>query len=228
MDPANNPEVSAKSPPNKKLFIGAIAVVGIVIVFIFVSILASGLNKKESSAPTQQQPSSNYQTEKSNNSNSNSARSTAPATPKEWKVYQNSEFSVNYPPDWMVEELKFPNGDLGTSIHPSSKLSSNPSFLVTSSSSSSSASLQIQKLYMGLGFKQKFISIDNIQATELSGTFPPNNQITSATKNVIQASHIYLNRGGTDYLLKYTYTELHIDKSLEEIFGKVISSFKFI
>ncbi|HSW47980.1 MAG TPA: PsbP-related protein [Candidatus Saccharimonadales bacterium] len=228
MDPVINSETPEKSPPNKKIVIGAAIFIAVVVVFVLITIISESMTTKNSvSQDLSKQPPKNPQQVIVGSPNQNSSPSNTPQTEK-WTTYKNSQFSIDYPADWHTQELIFPNGDIGTTFQPSAQSDATPSFdIIRSKTSSQSAISQKQQGYINLGFDKSYISIDNLQATKLTGPIPSRSKTNSTPVKAIQVNHIYFSRGD-DYLLKYAYSNVGIDQSLEATFTQMISSFKFI
>lgn len=215
----------APAPKNKKLFIAAIAVLGIVIVFILITVLISGGSSTEdeniSASPAEQSENSNQQ-----NSGRSSASPAASPTAAE-NTFSNSFFSINYPLDWEATELTLVGGESGVAIKPKSNQGSSNAIITISTKAKSSAdSIQKQQFYSRLGFKNSSITVDGTNAVKMSGTLPPKTASSSASTKFIQTSYISLEKGDQNYIFDYSYVNPNIDIQLENIFSKIIASFE--
>ena len=215
-------EEQVTKAPNKKVFFAAIAVLVIVILFALVSMASSVSRKPQNSVESSIQKN----VEKSEVSGSSPVPSAIVQIPAEWKTYQNSQFSMSYPPNWQIEELIFPNKETGTAFYPAVASAKSPSVLITGSIGTVNSIQEKQQDYKSLGFKSSNTLVDNMPAIKLSGAVP---ERTLADKglDVTEATHIYVKKGDTDYLLKYMYTDKVINTELESLFGKMIASFRF-
>ena len=225
MDPVS-PIEQTQAPiqaPNKKYVLLAFGVIAVIVLFVIITVITMTTAKKPVSPQTSTQPNKG----KSDNPKQNSLPSVSPGVVDNWKTYQNAEYSINYPQDWQVEELRFPNGDTGTSFRPAVKVLNNPSMLVINMKTASLSAIKEEQYYLSMGFGKSNILIDNQSALQLKGTIP---QVTSATvgKSVIHVQHIYLKQAEGEYLLKYTYVGSAIDPILESTFNKMIVLFQFV
>lgn len=219
MDPqTQQPEAPIHS--NKKVILLSLAAVGATIVLILISVLSISSGEKTSENNTQVLKPTDTQPKSSTGSAKQEAEA-APTPIDGWKTYKNSQYSFNYPPEWIVKTLSFPNGDLGTSIQPLEISATEPSVLIVGSQATPTVTAQKQKIYMDMGFKKSNLLIDNLQAVRLAGS------IKSASSSAgVQANHIYFTKGQTEYLLKYSYASSGINQALESLFGKIIESFR--
>ncbi len=225
MDTPTVPDLG-KPVPNKKVLIVFIAVVAIIIVFVVTAIISGASARKENSSQTQQ--IDNNSPSKSSANPVQSLPSTQPNKLESWQIYQNAQYSISYPPEWQVRELSFSNGSTGQSIKPVANLT-NVNFDITLESVSSvQATRQKQQDYINLGFKSSSMLIDGVSTTKLTGSLPPKPKSGSAPVTTLQSTYIFFERGDKGYFIDYSYTNSDIDLQLENTFGKIISSFKFV
>lgn len=206
--------------PNKKLFFFALAFFAVILLFVLISIFTPNSANQGSKSTTQNNL----------NTSTDSSPSSAPAKKMEGEAmlarYQNSLFSIMYPSDWKVEEVVFPNGEKGTSFYPKKAILKSPSMLIIESPGTANSMQQKQQNYKEIGFKSSNTLIDNNPAVKLSGTIPEQKE-SDKGQDIIEATHIFVRKGDTDYLLKYMYTDKGINKEFEELFTQMIASFKF-
>ena len=201
---------------NKKVILVAVGAVGVVLLFLFLAYLKVESDGKSNISTDSQQPEPEISSPV--DSDRNPTPTEASMHDNNLKTYQNAQYSINYPTDWIIEELSFPDGDTGVSVVPNTSSSVNPSLLIVESKPISSSSVkQKQQFYIDSGLTSSNYIIDNTQATRLRGTID----------NAIQLNNIYFSKGDSDYLLKYMYLGKGVDQSLEAIFIQMISSFKF-
>lgn len=221
----------APAPKNKRLFIAAIAVFGVVLVFVLITILtgSSSKNTQNITTGTRQQGAGNP-----NQQNVENSGQPLPSTSKpvdNWKTYQNANYIINYPPDWTIQELNLTGGTRGVNIKPVADLGniSNINFTVSVDTSSVVDKFkQKQEMYAQMGFKSSSILLDNTAATRLSGTIPQRSVKVPATAKILQTSYIYLAKGNNGYFLDYSYLSVNSDIQLENIFNKMLTSFKIL
>lgn len=220
------PQEQQPAPPhsNKKVILYALAAAGATILLLVVSALSLGSGEKDTPQNTQVPQSNNTESSEGVDPVKTEAGAIDPTPADGWKVHKGPDYSINYPPDWKIQILSFPNGDVGTSIQSVELLPSEPSVLIVSTNSEPRVTQQKQNVYIDLGFKKSTVVIDNIQAVKLTGSIK--SASASASTPAVTATHIYLTKGQTEYLLKYSYMGRGVDQTLESLFEKMISSFR--
>jgi hypothetical protein len=213
-------------PPhsNKKVIFYALAAAGATILLLVISALSVGSGDKNTPQNTLAPKSNETESSESVDPVKTEADAIDPTPADGWKVHKGPQYSINYPPDWKIQILSFPNGDLGTSIQPVELVPSEPSVLIVSTNSTPRVTQQKQNVYIDLGFKRSNVVIDNTQAVKLTGSIK--SASASASTPAVTAAHIYLTKGQTEYLLKYSYMGRGVDQTLESLFEKMISSFR--
>ncbi len=212
------------SVPNKKIIISALSGIGIVLIFVLIFFL----NLNSSTPVDNSQAVQNSPTTSLNNSNNsqNSFPTTNPGEEDSWVIYQNPKYSISYPKGWNIEEADLITGENGVKVRlPSDEISS-PNLTIIHASTGASLSRKHQG-YMGLGFNSDTITVGNTRATRLRGTLPPGNIASSSATNIVyQVTHIFIEKGGENYLIEYTYPGRESNYKSESIFSKIVMSFK--
>jgi len=212
--------VQDSSHSNKKVILIAAGAIGVTLLFLFTAIFVVNLesNSTKPEIVNDSISPSNPQTDEK------PIPSKSASAPDALKTYSNSNFSINYPADWTSEELIFPDGKTGLNIKPSVNTtdSTNVAFLISVDSSSSiDAIRQKQQAYTSLGFKSSSLQVGGVQATKFQGGLGTGDK-------KLQTTFIFLQKGDTGYIFDYSYGNSSIDLVLENTFGKMISSFKFL
>ncbi len=219
-------------PPhsNKKVILLAVGAVGLILIFLFITIFAvnSTVNDNVSNQP--QAISENPTAEEQPANPNGETEPSVSVAPDGWKIYQNSAYSILYPSGWTPSELNLSGGVKGISLKPVASLinSSDAILTVTVNDPSAQKIRQSEQMYIKLGFKPSSININNTIASKLSGTIPAKTTSSIAGSKVVYTGYIILDNSGSSYLFDYSYVNSNNDAELENTMDKIISSFKLL
>lgn len=212
--------IDSQNPKNKKLFIGAVVFIAIVVVFIFITIISESMSKKNTAMQDlSQQPPVNSRRGNLNNANQSSSPSAITNQTENWKDYKNSNFSLKYPPDWeRVED--WPQGTLLV-VQPTKTQTSTPSRVAVEINDASRVSVGSMSAGLSaLHFKMQAGSIAGLPAKKFSG-------VINFPGKIIHNNAYLLEHNGKIYYIKLSYQQTGVDLKLEEQFGQIVSTFNF-
>ncbi len=140
----------------------------------------------------------------------------------DWQVYKTDHYEISYPSDWKAEKFYIVNGGQRVTIKPQNLPFGNdfPSLDISVEPASTSASIQERRrLFSAFGFTEREISFQNVQAYEFKGSLP--------SDKLSQEVNFYLEKDNISYAFSYKYERETINSEYENIFNKILSTFRF-
>lgn len=218
------PEAVAEQSPvekspivSKKFLIIGLAGFAVIIVFIIITIFTSNSSNKQVVSPnTIKQTSGKSNKINTDNPPQNSSPSTSPSAVANWKVYQNSLYSLKYPQEWKEVE-NYPDGTylvLQPNIFKSGE-SGHVAVEINDANRVSVASMSAG--FTSLGFKNDTILVSGVQAQKFSG------RIILPGKIIYDNAYIF-GHNGKVYFIKLSYIKPTVDRDLEKEFSDVVKT----
>lgn len=227
MDPQTPSEQIQAPAPNKKLFYGALAFLAVFIIFVIVAIISSSVSNSQKRQQNAIKESTSN-TEKPNTQHLNPTQSAVMDTG--WKTYKNELFSIEFPKDWKILEVKLQNGGVEIRTSPGANPNYANLIIIADSISSIPSIKEKQAAFVKQGFRSDIAIIDKQQASKLTGVLGGSAKTSSQSANAksLQMTHIYLDHGAYSYLFDYSYLNSGLNLELENTINKIISTFKFL
>lgn len=149
----------------------------------------------------------------------------------QWKVFQNTFYSIQYPYDWVSDVYETPNSGQYILFLPPSVTLENPypSISVSDMPALTPDALS-KKIFIDkqFGLKESTIVINGTNAQELSGTVSFKVIKGKQVPAVSQQKQLYVTRGGRTYIFVLSYEGRAKDTRLEELFQHVLTTFTLL
>lgn len=138
-----------------------------------------------------------------------------------------NSFNIYYPKEWKATNGKSALGEITTFQPPSLPFGVSKPILMIETRYESSTIDKVIEFYTKQNFQRTRTTIDGFTTTKISGTNPYKIVSGKPIQSSIQEIYLLLNKGATEYIIRYSYDGDKSNPDFEEIFTSIINTMRF-